>query len=84
MSRANGMVEAESIEWNAGGDSSDQGTQGMRAGDSSNGMLCMSRINVIFLTNLENWPISVFPTLLPCLYWVVMFQGCLQKYVSSN
>ena len=48
----------------AGGDSSDQGTQGMRVGDSSNGTLCMSRINVIFLTNLKNWPISVFPTLL--------------------
>ena len=36
-------------------DSSDQGTQGML------------RINVIFLTNLENWPISVFLSLLQFL-----------------
>ena len=28
VTRPNGMVEADSIEWNAGGDSSDRGTLG--------------------------------------------------------
>jgi len=51
----------ESSERNAGGDSSDQGTLGCLAkGDSSDqGTQGMSKINVIFLTNLENWPISL-------------------------
>jgi len=61
VTRPNGMVQADSSQWNAGGDSSDQGTLGCPPkGDSSDQCTQgMSRINVIFLTNLENWPISL-------------------------